>query len=154
MCRNTHIRQQHTPSHSVRVGVKYARCVLEVSDNSSKTHAVLFGWTLCSAASHLFPCTSLPSHFFMRAAAKLYSYFSFFFYFFSHSGWDCRACTVSELPLAAQSRSPPAFSPWGRILKGSAVRSLLCSCHQETKQRALCNTHMLLLGILLLLISL
>lgn len=51
MCTTTHIKHHHTPSPSVHVRVKYVRCVLEVSDNLSKTHAVLFGCTLRS--SHL-----------------------------------------------------------------------------------------------------
>ena len=138
MCTNTHIKHRCRPSHSVHVRVKYVRCVLEVSDNLSETHAVLFSCTLSSAlfcliysSPPLCPLTSLSALLPNSAVTSLSSsIIPLFLCFFSLSVWDCKACMVSALPLAAQCRSPPAFSPCVQILKSSATQFVLCFFHQ------------------------
>ena len=77
---HTDITHLHTPSHCVHVWVKYVRCVLEVRDNVPETHAVLLSCTLRSIDLCLiYSFATLPSHLFICTAAKLSSYFSFFF---------------------------------------------------------------------------
>lgn len=135
MCTDTHIKHHHTPSHSVHVRVNYVRCVSEVSDNLSKTHAVLLRCTLRSAVLPLIYSFAplCASRFFICAAAKLCSYFSFFFYqpppllFLSLSlglqGLDGKSTSICcTVPLSSWLQS---------ILKGFSVSQfLLCSCHQ------------------------
>lgn len=72
-----HKHTYQTPSRSAHVRVKYVRCVLEVSDNLSETHAVLFScaavlWLIYSSAP-LCPLSSLSALLPKRAVIPLSS---------------------------------------------------------------------------------